>query len=74
MITAAYLKKPYRIGGPRSQHRSTLTLDNAGGYSFAVQSGLLVVRHRDGVISIPLTDVSHLDGCPAAPPKEANGA
>lgn len=38
-------------------------------WSFAVQSGLLVMRHADQVYSIPLTDVAVMRGSPAAPPK-----
>jgi hypothetical protein len=64
MITAVRLKTPMQFGDLRQNNFSA---DN--GYSFAIQSGCVVVRSPEGVTkSRPLDNLLEADGCPAAPP------
>jgi hypothetical protein len=64
MITQVVIKSNIPQLGRRN------TFARSAGWSFAVQSGMLVLREPGGAVhSVPLADVAYCAGCPAAPPK-----
>lgn len=67
MITLAALKSDLK----RERRLKPTVMRAVDGYSFRVQSGLLAIREPNGaILSVPLTDVSYLEGCAGTPPKE----
>lgn len=67
MITRATLKRD-----PHYRKHLPPVLEGEA-YEFSVSCGLLVFRNRETgkVQSVPLSEVSIFDGCPALPPKKA---